>query len=77
MIAVGRDEDLGLVAQSSEGNGMDDPVAVALEDVARPARAGVHFRMGPAARQLKAARQVSKSFGGQFPDRLAGLVAST
>ena len=51
MIAVGRDEHLGLVAQAAEGDRMDDPVAVALEDVARPARSGVDFRMGPAARR--------------------------
>ncbi len=35
MVAVGRDEDLGLVAQAAEGDRMDDPVAVALKDVAR------------------------------------------
>ena len=39
MVAVGRDEHLRLVAQAAEGDRMDDPVAVALEDVAR-ARAG-------------------------------------
>ena len=73
MIAVGRDEHLRLVAKAAEGDRMNDPVAVALEDVARTARAGVDFRMGPAARAGMAARQESKSFGGQFPDRLAGL----
>ena len=57
MIAVGGDEHLRLVAQAAEGDGMDDPVAVALEDVARPARAGVDFRMGPAARSMMAARR--------------------
>ena len=35
MIAVGRDEDLGLVAQAAERDRMDDPVAIALEGVAR------------------------------------------
>ena len=35
MIAVGRDEDLGLVPQPAERDRMDDPVAVALEGVAR------------------------------------------
>ena len=40
MIAIGRDEHLGLVAQATESDRMDDPVAVALEDVARPAGAG-------------------------------------
>ena len=57
MIPVGRDEDLRLVTQPAKGDGMDDPVAVALEDVARSARGGVDFRMGPAARLLMAARQ--------------------
>jgi hypothetical protein len=38
MVAVGRDEHLGLVAQAAERDRMDDPVAVALEGVARPAR---------------------------------------
>jgi hypothetical protein len=37
MIAVGRDEDLGLVPQPAERDGVDDPVAVALEGVARAA----------------------------------------
>ena len=35
MIAVGSDEDLGLVAKPPERDRMDDPVAVALEGVAR------------------------------------------
>ena len=39
MVAVGGDEDLGLVAQAAEGDRVDDPVAVALENVARAARA--------------------------------------
>jgi hypothetical protein len=50
MIAVGSDEDLRFVAEPSKRDRMNDPVAVALKDVARPARAGVDFRMGPAAR---------------------------
>ena len=50
MIAVGRDEDLRLVAQAAEGDRVDDPVAVALEDVARAARAGIAFGVEPAAR---------------------------
>jgi len=50
MIAVGCDEHLGLVTKPAEGNGMDDAVAVALENVARPAWSGIKFRMGPAAR---------------------------
>ena len=39
MVAVGRDEHLRLVAQAAEGDRMDDPVAVALEE-RRAARAG-------------------------------------
>ena len=31
MIAIGGDEDLRLVFQATEGSGVDDPVAVALE----------------------------------------------
>ena len=49
MVAVGRDEHLRLVTKAAKGDGMDDPVAVALEDVARPARAGSVFRMEAAA----------------------------
>jgi hypothetical protein len=37
VIAVGRHEDLRLVPQAAEWNGMDDPVAIALKGVARPA----------------------------------------
>jgi len=37
MVAIGRDEHLGLVAQAPEGDRMDDPVAVALEIAARAA----------------------------------------
>ena len=50
MVAVGRDEHLGLVAQAAEGDRVDDAVAVALENVARPARAGLRFGMKAAAR---------------------------
>ena len=39
MVAVGRDEDLGLVPEAPERDRMDDPVAVALEGVARAALA--------------------------------------
>ena len=53
MVAVGRDEHLGLVPQSPESDRMDDPVAVALEDVARAARAGVAFGMQAAARSRR------------------------
>ena len=37
MVAVRRDEHLGLVAQAAEGDRMNHPVAVALEGAARPA----------------------------------------
>ena len=50
MVAVGRDEDLGLVAQPAERDRVDQPVAVALEDVARAARAAIVLGMKPAAR---------------------------
>ena len=52
MVAVGRDENLGLVAQPAECHRVDDPVAVALENIARAAGACVGFPMGPAARSL-------------------------
>ena len=41
MVAVGGDEHLRLVAEAAEGDRMDDAVAVALEGVARPARAAI------------------------------------
>ena len=41
MVAVGRDEDLGLVAQAAERDRMDDAVTIALIGTARPARAAV------------------------------------
>jgi hypothetical protein len=50
MIAVGGDEHLRLVPQAAEGDRMNDPVAIALEDVARAARAGVRLRVKAAAR---------------------------
>jgi hypothetical protein len=50
MIAVGRDEHLGLVTQAPERNRMHDPVAVALEPVARAARRSIFLGEIPAAR---------------------------
>jgi hypothetical protein len=50
MIAVGGDEDLSLVAEAAESDGVNDPVAVALENVARATRALVRFGMEAAAR---------------------------
>jgi hypothetical protein len=45
MVAVGRDEHLRLVAEAPERDGMDDPVAVALENVAGAAWAAIKFGM--------------------------------
>src|SRR5690606_38704306 len=54
MIAVGRDEHLRLVAQTPEGDRMDDAIAVALEIVARPAHdaAGLGMAAAAAARRV-------------------------
>jgi len=53
MVAVGSDEHLCLVAETAEGDRMDQPVAVTLENVARAARARIGFRMEPAARCVR------------------------
>jgi hypothetical protein len=45
MVAVGRDEHLRLMPEAPEGDGVDDAVAIALEDVARASGTGVAFRM--------------------------------
>jgi hypothetical protein len=50
VVAVGSDEHLRLVAQSPESDGVDDPVAVALEQVPRSTRPVVIFRMRAAPR---------------------------
>jgi hypothetical protein len=49
MIAVRSDEHLGLVAQATERDRVDQPVAIALEYVTRPARAEVGFGVKSAA----------------------------
>jgi hypothetical protein len=49
MVAVGGDEHLRLVPEPPEGDRMDEPVAVALEDIARATRTVVRFRMKAAA----------------------------
>ena len=49
MIAVRRDEDLGLVAEPAERDGMDDPVAVALEGVAGAPLPALAFTVKPPA----------------------------
>jgi hypothetical protein len=58
MIAVGTDEDLGLVLQPPEGGRVDDPVAVALEVGARRARS---FKKQPTARGPRI-RRVDRAF---------------
>ena len=50
MIAIGRHEYLCLVAKPAKGNRMDDPVAVALEGIARTPRPSIVLAEGPAAR---------------------------
>jgi hypothetical protein len=49
VVSVRCNEDLRLVPQAPEGNGMDDAVAIALEDVAGAARARAVFGMEAAA----------------------------
>jgi hypothetical protein len=49
VISVRCNEDLRLVPQASEGDGVDDAIAIALEDVAGPTRAGAIFTMEAAA----------------------------
>jgi hypothetical protein len=53
MVAVGRDEHLGLVAEAAEGDRMDDAIAVALKDVARPTGTGIDFGMEASARPVR------------------------
>ena len=53
MVAVGGDEYLGFVAQATEGDRVDDPVAIALEGVARTAWAVGALGVGPAARSVR------------------------
>src|SRR5215217_337642 len=50
MVAIGSDEDLGLVAQAAKGDRMNDAVAVALEDVPGTAGTVVALGMEPPAR---------------------------
>jgi hypothetical protein len=75
MVAVGRDEDLGLVAQAAERDRVDDPVAVALEGVARAAAlaAGMLGVEPPArARRVGSVSGKRASLGGKLLDLLAG-----
>jgi hypothetical protein len=53
MVAVGGDEDLCLVTETAEGDRMNDPVAVALEDVAWTAGRAIGFRKSPAAGSVR------------------------
>ena len=48
MVAIGRNKNLGLVAQAAEGDAVDDPVAVALEIIARSAGDIALFIVQPA-----------------------------
>jgi len=45
MVSVGSDEYLRLVAEAAEGDGVDDPVAVALKRVARTAWCGIGLKV--------------------------------
>jgi hypothetical protein len=62
MVAVRGDEDLGLVAEPAERDGMDDPVAVALKGVARPPLAAFRLAVQPAPR-LGGVAGVAGEFG--------------
>src|SRR5689334_2346297 len=52
MIAVGGDEHLRLVAEPAERDGVDDAVAVALENIARPTGSEVMLGMKAATRPI-------------------------
>ena len=49
MIAIGREKYLRLVAQPAKGDRVDDPIAIALEGIARPPGRATRFGMQPAA----------------------------
>src|SRR3954469_21619568 len=57
MVAVGGDEHLGFVSQTAERDGVDDPVAVALENVAWTARAEIGLSVQAAARSRRVRSQ--------------------
>ena len=50
VVAVRRDEHLSFMAEAAEGDRVDQAVPVALENIARAARARIAFRVKPAAR---------------------------
>ena len=60
MVAIGRDEHLSLVTKPPKGDAMHDPVAVPLENVARPARARTILRMETAAGSLGMGRDAGR-----------------
>src|SRR5260221_12437777 len=62
MIAVGRDEHLGLVAQAPERDRVDQPIAIALEDVAGAARATAILGVEPSARSFGAGCNKRRKF---------------
>jgi hypothetical protein len=53
MIAFGRDELLRVVPHAPDRDRVDDPVAIALKNIARAARAAVVLRMRPAPRSRR------------------------
>ena len=57
MIAIGRDEDLGLVAKAAESDRVHDAIAVALENVARTTRSEIMLGMKAATRPVGPCRQ--------------------
>jgi hypothetical protein len=60
MVPVGSDEDLGLVAEPPERDRVDDPVAVPLESVARPAPGSFGLAVEPPPRPGRIAGQARK-----------------
>src|SRR5260221_1719524 len=62
MIAVGRHEHLGLVAQAPERDRVDQPIAIALEDIACTARATAILGVEPSARSFGAGCNKRRKF---------------
>jgi hypothetical protein len=54
MVPVRRDEHLRLVSEAAERDRVDQPVAVALEYIAGPARPATILGVKPSARSLRA-----------------------
>jgi hypothetical protein len=57
VIPVRSDEDLRFVTQSPKGHRVDQPVAIALKDVARATWTRIVFRMEPAPRRWRMGRK--------------------